>query len=255
MAFKAGQSEAAGGTFVTEGLLPTIQGGSNGSTQIPCVFAWDNHLNASVESHGPLMARGKSGGDRNGVVCITGDTTHALTHEGADASEDGTGRGTPVVLTFTPGDEARGEGPRPQQDLVQTLGANTQGDQAPHIICLASGQANAEVVRDGVPTLNTIHEQPTIVVTLDVHDSVKWGSHQFVAQNKAITAAGRPRRLTPLECERLMGWPDRHTSQGVREDGTAYALSDTARYRLCGNGVGTPVAAWIGKRLAEAHSL
>ena len=46
-----------------------------------------------------------------------------------------------------------------------------------------------------------------------------------------------------------MGWPDQHTAHGVKEDGTAYALSDTARYRLCGNGVGTPVAAWIASRL------
>ncbi len=64
-----------------------------------------------------------------------------------------------------------------------------------------------------------------------------------------IAQFGRPRRLTPLECERLMGWPDQHTAHGVKEDGTAYALSDTARYRLCGNGVGTPVAAWIADRL------
>ena len=31
------------------------------------------------------------------VVCVTGDRTHALTANGADASEDGTGRGTPIV--------------------------------------------------------------------------------------------------------------------------------------------------------------
>lgn len=54
-------------------------------------------------------------------------------------------------------------------------------------------------------------------------------------------------------CELIIS--DGHTAQGIREDGTAYALADTARYRLCGNGVGTPVAAWIGRRLAEAHSL
>lgn len=229
------------------------RGAQGGATSI----GWDNELNASVESHGPLMARGKSGGDRNGVVCITGDTTHALTHEGADASEDGTGRGTPIVadaVLALAGDVLTPLVARHSRGHAQSNSPSSTTD-GQVIVCLASGQANAEVVRDGVPTLNTIHEQPIIVGTLDVHDSVKWGSHQWVAQNKAITAAGRPRRLTPLECERLMGWPDRHTSQGVREDGTAYALSDTARYRLCGNGVGTPVAAWIGQRLAEEHSL
>jgi DNA (cytosine-5)-methyltransferase 1 len=47
------------------------------------------------------------------------------------------------------------------------------------------------------------------------------------------------RRLTPLECERLMGWPD---------DWTA-GQSDTHRYKQCGNGVASPVAQWIAEQL------
>ena len=53
------------------------------------------------------------------------------------------------------------------------------------------------------------------------------------------------RRLTPRECERLMGWPDDHTRWTV--DGTA--IADTHRYRMCGNGVVAPVAEWLGRRL------
>jgi hypothetical protein len=62
---------------------------------------------------------------------------------------------------------------------------------------------------------------------------------------------GIPRRLMPVECERLMGWPDQHTAHGIDEQGREYALSDTARYKLCGNGIASPVAAWIGLRLKE----
>jgi DNA (cytosine-5)-methyltransferase 1 len=51
------------------------------------------------------------------------------------------------------------------------------------------------------------------------------------------------RRLTPLECERLMGWPD---------DWTA-GQSDTHRYKQCGNGVASPVAQWIGEQLMELN--
>ena len=251
----------------------------------------DGEKNVDVELMGTLNTGSKSGSGQQPAVLafdttqITSAANYSNPKPGDPCHPLAAGAHPPAVLAFTPGFVARGEGPRPMQDLVQTLGAYTQGDQAPHVlvtdvngattaqtlrgfghgwqgqhnstnavICLASGQANAEVVRDGVPTLNTIHEQPIIVGTLDVHDSVKWGSHQWVAQNKAIAAAGRPRRLTPLECERLMGWPDRHTAQGVKEDGTAYALSDTARYRLCGNGVGAPVAAWIGQRLVAAEA-
>jgi len=47
------------------------------------------------------------------------------------------------------------------------------------------------------------------------------------------------RRLTPVECERLMGWPDDWTS----------GQADTHRYKQCGNGVASPVATWIGQQL------
>jgi hypothetical protein len=53
------------------------------------------------------------------------------------------------------------------------------------------------------------------------------------------------RRLTPLECERLMGWPDDHTRW--KADGTEAA--DSHRYRQCGNGVASPVAQWIAKHI------
>lgn len=53
------------------------------------------------------------------------------------------------------------------------------------------------------------------------------------------------RRLTPTECERLMGWPDGHTLH--RADGTEN--SDSQRYKQCGNGVVAPVAQWIAKHL------
>lgn len=53
------------------------------------------------------------------------------------------------------------------------------------------------------------------------------------------------RRLTPLECERLMGWPDNHTR--YKADGTEQA--DTHRYKQCGNGVASPVAQWIAKHI------
>ena len=56
------------------------------------------------------------------------------------------------------------------------------------------------------------------------------------------------RRLTPLECERLMGWPDEHTRW--RADGTE--VSDSARYRMCGNGVASPVAAYVAACINRA---
>ena len=57
------------------------------------------------------------------------------------------------------------------------------------------------------------------------------------------------RRLTPLECERLQGYPADHTRWAA--DGTE--LSDTQRFKQVGNGVTTPVAKWVGEHLMTAH--
>jgi DNA (cytosine-5)-methyltransferase 1 len=56
------------------------------------------------------------------------------------------------------------------------------------------------------------------------------------------------RRLTPVEGERLMGWPDSWTRW--RDDGSE--ISDSARWRLIGNGVVTPVARFIAERIYAA---
>jgi DNA (cytosine-5)-methyltransferase 1 len=51
------------------------------------------------------------------------------------------------------------------------------------------------------------------------------------------------RRLTPRECERLMGWPDDHT----RYTADGLEIADSSRYRMCGNGVAAPVAKYVAE--------
>jgi DNA (cytosine-5)-methyltransferase 1 len=63
----------------------------------------------------------------------------------------------------------------------------------------------------------------------------------------AVQTPQRVRRLTPIECERLMGWPDNHTL--YRADGKTN--SDSSRYRMCGNGVASPVVKWIIEKIKE----
>lgn len=64
---------------------------------------------------------------------------------------------------------------------------------------------------------------------------------------QAVATQSVVRRLTPVECERLMGWPDNHTLD--RADGKTN--SDSTRYKMCGNGVATPVAEWIATQLKD----
>lgn len=61
-------------------------------------------------------------------------------------------------------------------------------------------------------------------------------------QTPAVQTATAVRRLTPRECERLMGLPD---------DWTA-GHSDSARYRMLGNSVVVPVVEWIARRILAA---
>jgi DNA (cytosine-5)-methyltransferase 1 len=70
-------------------------------------------------------------------------------------------------------------------------------------------------------------------------------SHGGNHQPKVMTPDLAVRRLTPTECERLMGWPDGWTR--YRADGTE--IADGPRYRMCGNGVVAPVAEWIAHRM------
>lgn len=59
------------------------------------------------------------------------------------------------------------------------------------------------------------------------------------------------RRLTPIECERLQGFPDNHTLIGWRGKDAA-ECPDGPRYKAIGNSMAVPVMRWIGERIAAA---
>lgn len=59
------------------------------------------------------------------------------------------------------------------------------------------------------------------------------------------------RRLTPLECERLQGFPDNHTRIPYRGK-PADECPDGPRYKAIGNSMAVPVMRWIGERIAMA---
>jgi DNA (cytosine-5)-methyltransferase 1 len=58
----------------------------------------------------------------------------------------------------------------------------------------------------------------------------------------------RIRRLTPIECERLQGFPDNHTAFG-NYDGVVKPMSNTQRYKQCGNAVTVDVVAAVAEKL------
>jgi DNA (cytosine-5)-methyltransferase 1 len=71
------------------------------------------------------------------------------------------------------------------------------------------------------------------------------------AQDQQIKQAMAVRRLTPVECERLQGFPDRYTD--IQPKGKA--TPDGPRYKALGNSMAVPVMAWIGKRIQEVDAI
>jgi DNA (cytosine-5)-methyltransferase 1 len=77
------------------------------------------------------------------------------------------------------------------------------------------------------------------------------GDYSFTVDSMntgGVKIDSRIRRLTPLECERLQGFPDNWTAIG-----TGGEISDTQRYKMCGNAVSVPVVAAVGKRILDIH--
>ena len=60
------------------------------------------------------------------------------------------------------------------------------------------------------------------------------------------------RRLTPVECERLQGFPDNYTNIPWANKPTA---PDSRRYKAIGNSMAVPVMRWIGKRMMDAKEV
>ena len=79
----------------------------------------------------------------------------------------------------------------------------------------------------------------------DIYNTLRAGDGGSSRQNGVLTPDLAVRRLTPRECERLMGWPDDWSKWAA--DGRV--IADSHRYRMCGNGVVAPLAEWIGRRM------
>lgn len=121
------------------------------------------------------------------------------------------------------------DGPRVGDDICHTLPAKMGlgGGNTPMLAEVTYSfdtqfGSNAAVFEDTSPTLKSSQQPPSVS-----------------PPGLAV------RRLTPLECERLMGWPDDHTRWTA--DGKEQA--DTNRYKQCGNGVASCVAKFVGEQL------
>jgi site-specific DNA-cytosine methylase len=159
-------------------------------------------------------------------------------------SRFGTGGGNvPLVnneaITFQPGNLRREAGADPSFTTTTTTLKASAGDQTPHVACFKSGQGAqsrsigwSEEVSPTLPSNAGGNTAPAVI---------------------GLNPPMAVRRLTPVECERLQGFPDnwsRISWKGKPEE----QCPDGPRYKACGNSMAVPVMRWIGERIAAVDS-
>jgi len=206
-------SSVGGGTY-----LGNAEGGALDAPYLTC-----SNIDSHVNNQTPLVA-------------------HTLRGVGFDAGEDGTGRGTPLVPTMfsimpmNSGKDYKAREVQVAQPLMAggPVGGNQGGD------FVAQPGAWSQEVADPL----TANEGRTY--THEGSNNFRTRNVQAVAQPAAT--AMQVRRLTPVECERLQGFPDGYTNIPWRKSPEA---PDGPRYKALGNSMAVPCMAWIGQRIAE----
>ena len=134
----------------------------------------------------------------------------------------------------------------------------TGGNQIPLTYGIGNGQVNeAAVMAEEVSqTLNTMHDAQAVMcgvycpekahaLKAKANCDFREDSETYPVQNMVV------RRLTPLECERLQGFPDHWTDLGEWTDskGKRHKDADSPRYKALGNAIALPPWKWLLKRL------
>jgi DNA (cytosine-5)-methyltransferase 1 len=167
------------------------------------------------------------------AVSVTGEISHTFKAEGFDASEDGTGRGNPIIA-FSSKDYGADAG-----ELSSTLRAGGHSESHANAGVPPAIVFNPKM--GGHPTMGLGVNTDGTTYTLDA-----------VGNSNAVQIRSAVRRLTPVECERLQGFPDDYTRIPMPKSGKKVGLvwaADGPRYKALGNSMAVPVMRWIGERI------
>lgn len=215
---------------------------------------------------------GRNQGQENAVFaqCVTGDITHTLKAEGFDASEDGTGRGQPIVPVAFSSKDYGGDATENMSPTLRACGhthSHANAGAPPAVAYSVSlrgreGGATAELGDEVSSCLRASTgggDKPHVLapaISLQTDVTPKASEElAFTLKLPSSSGGGQPaaamtpdmavRRLTPVECERLQGFPDGHTDVPYR----CKPAADGPRYKAIGNSMAVPVMRWIGKRI------
>jgi len=244
---------SSGGGDKPHVLAPIAFGGNN--TAGPIDVATARNARASASASGRMDFESETFLVQ--PVCVTGDITHTLKAEGFDASEDGTGRGQPIVVHGT-------QDPCVSTETAFALGRNNGGENA---VAFAEN-SRAEIRLEGGDGQRTGALSagggkpgqgiPTVAYTTKLHNTGSNNAGKVFEERTTCLDANSPppalltamqvRRLTPRECERLQGFPDDWTLVPWRKK-PAGECPDGPRYKALGNSWAVPCVRWIGRRI------
>lgn len=157
-----------------------------------------------------------------------------------------------------------------EDGIVQTLPTRmgTGGGNIPMVMSVGNGQIHEAMQPDVelAKPLNCMHDQQMIAYGLDraSYNQGRNAKFNFSVDEETIgsqTAKGPGavfrsivRRLTPMECERLQGFPDGWTDIGEWFDtkGKKHKTSDSPRYKALGNSIALPFWYWLAGRMVHA---
>ena len=159
-----------------------------------------------------------------------------------------------------------------EDNVVQTLNSKmgTGGGNTPMILeCyeVGNGQTDQNRLSPVCGTLNCMHDQRAVMIAAvdcrngtenpDINGTLQAKSNggQSVNLQNVCRQGYIVRRLTPLECERLQGYPDGWTDIGAWDDTTGKThkeSADTTRYKALGNSIALPPWMYVLQRLSLA---
>ena len=256
--FSAGQGSRAGGIGYQEECAPTLKASDSGTNMIPSVLCLNDQggsimecsqdvtgtLRAQEHGHQPLVY------ENHGI-----DARYAGPHRVAPtmSARYGTGgNNAPLVEQDTSvycivgnaidrQPQNGGNGIGYQKDIAYTLTATD------HHAVFSRQRVDVFTENEVVSTESARqHKDATDLVAQPYQDAVgtlvrsdhKGISNQYVSDDKCIVESHNLiRRLTPLECERLQGFPDGWTN--------IPGSSDSARYKALGNNVAIPCVEYV----------
>ena len=156
-------------------------------------------------------------GNRVDDICMQGDVINTL------QARMGTGRGNMPIVAFDTYNQTTSE-------ISQTIKSHSANNEN-------IGAVAYSIREDAKANTFSATETDTALAVQALQPSPQSHHAQiFLAEETMI------RRLTPMECERLQGFPD----------GWTEGQADTHRYKQMGNAVAVPVVSWLVNRLMEA---